>query len=97
MEEVDVVVSVRELLQVVVFLPHQGNLFLQAVKQYISPGNSDLLVGFDHLANFNELPFYGAQDLGEDPFVFLQGCLGGMLLSYKKNAQKVIIIILYKR
>ena len=58
------------------FLPHQGYLFLQAVKQYLGPGNIYLLVGFDHLAYFDELPLYGAQDLSEDPFVFIQCCLG---------------------
>jgi len=73
---VDVVVGVRELLQVVVFLPHQGNLLLQAVQQDLGPGHRGLLVGLDHLTYFNELPLHGAQKLSEDPFVFIQGCLG---------------------
>lgn len=85
LEEVDVVVSVRELVQVVVFLPQQSDLFLHAIQQDLPPCHRSLLVGSDHLLDLVVLPLDGKQKFGEDALVFLQTCLSRVLRG--KNMQ----------
>lgn len=75
LEEVDVVVSVRELLQVGVLLPQQSDLFLHAVQQDLPPCHRGLLVGSDHLLDLVVLPLDGKQKFGKDPLVLLQSRL----------------------
>lgn len=67
-----VVVSVGEFLQVSVFLLQQSYLFFQTVQQSLSLDHCGLLLGSHQLPHLYVPSLYGAQQLCEDTFVFIQ-------------------------
>ncbi len=83
LKEVDVVLGVRELLQLGVSPPELHHLPLYLLQQLLSLTDSCSLLDSDQLLHLTALFLYGADQLGENPLTLLQCCLGGVLWRIK--------------
>lgn len=89
LKEVDVVFSLRKLLQLCVCSPELRDFPLDLLQQLLSLTDSCPLLASEELLHLTALLLNGTDEPGENPLTFLHCCLCGVLQSIKRHTKCV--------